>query len=195
MLSLSLNQVLYTDVHVRHLHITNTHTHIPCAFHIGYVAFGSFNRPLSAICPWRCQWSTRISVSTSWKVFMFFSASSDLIVRGFLFWANRLQKWYYNTLLLNVEIVMIKKTQAVTWPRSNGCDLPIIELKKSLFQPCFRSGSLLSNLCFAPKIVPKLPKKPEQKSLSLAESLGFLHKFYQPLSIFDQNPASTKDMT
>lgn len=76
---LSSNQVLHTDVHVRHLHITNTHTHIPCTFHIRSVAylfalavslhpsFGSFNRPLSAICPWRsgsiC--STRISLSTS----------------------------------------------------------------------------------------------------------------------------------
>ena len=39
-------------------------------------------------------------------------------------------------------------------------------------------------------------KKREQKSLSLAESLRFLHEVYQPLSIFiDQNPASTKDMT
>lgn len=83
------------------------------------------------------------------------------------------------------------------------CDLPIIELQKSLFQRCFRIRFFAEPSVFCPKNCTQTAKKAhqnkkkrEQKSLSLAESLRFLHELYQPLSILiDQNPASTKDMT
>lgn len=92
-----------------------------------------------------------------------------------MLWPNRLQKWHYKLSYSTLKcwlIAMIKKRLKLLLPDRDPicCDLPIIELQKSLFQRCFRIRFFAEPSVFCPKNCTQTAKKAHQNKKNESKS-------------------------